>query len=124
MKKHHCHSNLEGSDFNGAFTYGVSAGARTRTEGVGGLYGIQFHHGYVSNIITAPNVFVKQRSVSMLLRIQINIEDLRILDSLSSLSVPLIRLTNPPQIRYTKKKQRGSGNNTLRDYSVFGFLRR
>ncbi len=24
---------------------GVSAGARTRTEGVGGLYGIQFHHG-------------------------------------------------------------------------------
>ncbi len=48
MKKHHCHSNLEGSDFNGAFTYGVSAGARTRTEGVGGLYGIQFHYGHIS----------------------------------------------------------------------------
>ena len=26
---------------------GVSAGARTRTEGVGGLYGIQFHHGHI-----------------------------------------------------------------------------
>ena len=28
---------------------GVSAGARTRTEGVGGLYGIQFHHGHKSD---------------------------------------------------------------------------
>ena len=27
--------------------FGVSAGARTRTEGVGGLYGIQFHHGHI-----------------------------------------------------------------------------
>ena len=26
--------------------FGVSVGARTRTEGVGGLYGIQFHHGH------------------------------------------------------------------------------
>ena len=25
---------------------GVSAGARTRTESVGGFYGIQFHHGH------------------------------------------------------------------------------
>lgn len=27
--------------------FGASVGARTRTEGVGGLYGIQFHHGRV-----------------------------------------------------------------------------
>ena len=28
-------------------SFGVSAGARTRTEGVGGLYGIQFHYGHM-----------------------------------------------------------------------------
>ena len=28
-----------------AANHGASVGARTRTEGVGGLYGIQFHHG-------------------------------------------------------------------------------
>ena len=27
--------------------FGASVGARTRTEGVGGLYGIQFHHGCI-----------------------------------------------------------------------------
>ena len=26
-------------------------GARTRTEGVGGLYGIQFHYGHISVFI-------------------------------------------------------------------------
>ncbi len=34
---------------------GVSAGARTRTEGVGGLYGIQFHHGHMLYSILVYN---------------------------------------------------------------------
>jgi len=29
--------------------FGVSAGARTRTESVGGSNGIQFHHGHIKN---------------------------------------------------------------------------
>ena len=34
---------------------GVSVGARTRTEGVGGLYGIQFHHGHILKNYSARN---------------------------------------------------------------------
>ena len=35
--------------------FGVSVGARTRTEGVGGLYGIQFHHGHMDYAAIIPH---------------------------------------------------------------------
>ena len=38
--------SLEEIESSDLLSNGVSAGARTRTEGVGGLYGIQFHHGH------------------------------------------------------------------------------
>ena len=42
-------------DFFSVFANGVSVGARTRTEGVGGLYGIQFHHGHILKNYSARN---------------------------------------------------------------------
>ena len=50
-----------------ACTLRVLAGARTRTEGVGGLYGIQFHHGHIVDMkLTAIND--AQRCRPLLLR--------------------------------------------------------